>query len=314
MREALVNPWLLVAWPGMGNVAVTAAQYLVDQLGAEKLLDLRPGDHFEVDRVTIENGVARTGWQPTLTLYGWKNPDEGRDLLIFVGEGQPTQRGYEFCRQLLEVAQRYEVSRVFTFAAVATQIHPQQRPRVLGVANDERLLDDPIFEQIQRLNDGHISGLNGVTLAAAADAGLDAICLLGEVPFFAVAVPNPKAALETLRVFSRAARFRIALGELGSEAAAYEEKLTNLVDRSRNAIAPPSEFDPNGLDEGEFGSVEDTPDPDSAISRLDRNRIESLFDEASIDRAKAMDLKVELDRLGAFGEYEDRFLDLFTNF
>ena len=40
-------------------------------------------------------------------------------------------------------------------------------------------------------------------------------------------------------------------------------------------------------------------------------RIEQLFEQAGQDRAAAYELKRELDRLGVFKEYEDRFLDLF---
>jgi hypothetical protein len=40
-------------------------------------------------------------------------------------------------------------------------------------------------------------------------------------------------------------------------------------------------------------------------------RIEQLFTQAREDRAKAYELKRELDRLDVFREYEDRFLDLF---
>ena len=43
----------------------------------------------------------------------------------------------------------------------------------------------------------------------------------------------------------------------------------------------------------------------------DMERLESLFTEASLDRSRTMALKVELDRLGVFDNYEDRFLDLF---
>jgi uncharacterized protein len=42
-----------------------------------------------------------------------------------------------------------------------------------------------------------------------------------------------------------------------------------------------------------------------------KNRIEQMFTEARKDRGRAMRLKDELDRLGAFKQYEDRFLDLF---
>ena len=43
----------------------------------------------------------------------------------------------------------------------------------------------------------------------------------------------------------------------------------------------------------------------------DEQRIEQLFEQAKQDRASAYELKRELDRLGVFKEYEDRFLDLF---
>lgn len=36
-----------------------------------------------------------------------------------------------------------------------------------------------------------------------------------------------------------------------------------------------------------------------------------MFQEAREDRAKAVRLKEELDRLGVYPAYEDRFLDLF---
>jgi hypothetical protein len=45
--------------------------------------------------------------------------------------------------------------------------------------------------------------------------------------------------------------------------------------------------------------------------RAENQRIEELFEQAVKDRSKAFELKQELDRLGLFKEYEDRFLDLF---
>jgi hypothetical protein len=39
--------------------------------------------------------------------------------------------------------------------------------------------------------------------------------------------------------------------------------------------------------------------------------LERLFEQAARDRSKAFGLTHELDRVGVFKEYEDRFLDLF---
>lgn len=42
-------------------------------------------------------------------------------------------------------------------------------------------------------------------------------------------------------------------------------------------------------------------------------RIEALFEVAGRDRAKALELKALLDEHDLFGDYEDRFLDLFRH-
>jgi hypothetical protein len=49
----------------------------------------------------------------------------------------------------------------------------------------------------------------------------------------------------------------------------------------------------------------------SQLSPEDEQHIESLFEIANSDRSRAFELKSELDRLGVFEIYEDRFLDLF---
>ncbi len=49
------------------------------------------------------------------------------------------------------------------------------------------------------------------------------------------------------------------------------------------------------------------------LSDEDSSRVEDLFLQAATDRAKAFELKTELDRLGVFRHYEDRFLSLFKS-
>ncbi len=51
--------------------------------------------------------------------------------------------------------------------------------------------------------------------------------------------------------------------------------------------------------------------PDESVPPSSVQRIEELFGRAASDRTKAFELKRELDRLGLFKRYEDRFLDLF---
>ncbi len=317
MREALVDPYLVSIWPGMGKVALAAGSHLVETLGAERILDLPVEDFFEVEKVEIQRGVARRGWIPKCTLYGWKNPGSGKDLLISIAEAQPNRRGFELCRHVLSLCRQYGVRRSITFAAMATQIHPSSDPRVLGVTNEYTLFDELTVEGVEILRDGQISGLNGVMLAAAADLGIEAICLLGEIPFYSVSVPNPKASIAVLEVFSRMVGVSVELDSLAVQARSLEKRLVDLLDRMNvGGLSSGNDPDPildetaveelalsDFLFEGD-GDLDDMTPEDSL-------RIESMFREARKDRAKAADLKDELDRLGAFRDYEDRFLDLF---
>jgi hypothetical protein len=62
-------------------------------------------------------------------------------------------------------------------------------------------------------------------------------------------------------------------------------------------------------------TVREFPEPEpfeeNGLSPEDRQLIDRLFEQAGTDRSKAYELKRELDRLGVFPEFENRFLDLF---
>ncbi|RME72509.1 MAG: hypothetical protein D6776_08675 [Planctomycetota bacterium] len=324
--EHLRNPWLIAAWPGMGNVAIGAAAYLVEKLGAQRLGELPPGDYFDLKRIEVKGGIAQPPRFPRSTFYGWRDPAGVRDLVIFVGEAQPSERGFEFATRLLDHAMPYGVERVFTFAAMATPIHPSADPRVFAVATQPALLNEVRLdaaghERAHVLAEGEITGLNGVLLAAAMQRGLGGVCLLGELPFFAIGVPNPKASLAVLRVFQAASGIPIDLSEIETQAQAVERGLIQLLERMQaaarqaRAAAASEDEEEGGFSVPSFAvESEEEDEEEESRPRLDeraRQRIERLFEQAREDRTKALDLKAELDRLGVFKEYEDRFLDLF---
>lgn len=43
------RPWMVAAWPGMGNVAVIAAGYLIRELQIEESGELPAGGHFDIN-------------------------------------------------------------------------------------------------------------------------------------------------------------------------------------------------------------------------------------------------------------------------
>ena len=217
----LNHPWLVAVWPGMGHVALNAGVYLLAKLGMSEFAEFEGGDTFDIEAVEVKGGLVQPGRRPRSRFFLWTDPNGRHDLLVFVGEAQPPGGKYTFCRRLVAFAKEQGVERVFTFAAMATRMHPEAQSRVFGAATDQPNLDELKRLELDILEDGNIGGLNGVLLSAAAEP------------------EQPK----------------------------------------RRSTA--------------------------------RKRIEELFEEATRDRSKAFELKQELDRLGVFKEYEDRFLDLF---
>ncbi len=303
MASADLNePWFVASWPGMGGVAQIAASYLVQKLEAREIAHIDPEGYFEVQAISVRHGIVQDAQIPQSRFFAWKNPGSGRDLLIFLGEAQPTLHGYRFCEELLEVADEYGAKRVLTFAAMATAVHPSANPRVLGVATDAELLKELRKKNVELLEEGQIGGLNGVLLAAAVARGERGACLLGEFPYFASAVPNPKASAAVLRVFADMARFKIDMGPIEEQGQTAERNLLELLNQLQQAAGMPSEAEPNP---GIGSSDEIDPEVEA--------RIETLFRQAAQDREKAVELKAELDRQELFRRYEDRFLDLFRN-
>ncbi|MGE0191439.1 MAG: PAC2 family protein [Planctomycetota bacterium] len=300
----LKRPWLVAVWPGMGSVALMAGYYLMSKLGMHLLEELSAEELFDVEHVEVKDGLIRSGRLPRSRLFAWSDPGGQRDIVVFLGEAQPPRGRYAFCRRLIAKARELDVERIFTFAALATGMNPAAEARVFGAATDEGSLAELRHLELSILEDGQIGGLNGVLLGAAAEAGLQGACLLGEMPHLFTQLPFPKASLAVLRLFADLARIDLDFGELQDQADAMERQLGNVLERLRQQLQEQPRADE--ADEESWAAEQE-----NGLPPEDKMRIERLFGEATKDRSKAYELKRELDRLGVFAEYEDRFLDIF---
>lgn len=301
----LTSPWLVAVWPGMGHVAISAGYYLMSKLGMNVLAEFSPRGLFEVEHAEVRDGLVRTGRLPRSRFFVWKDPAGKHDIVVFIGEAQPAVGKYAFCQRLIDFAKDLGVERVFTFAAMASEMRPEQPSRVLGAATDETGLAELKRLDVEIVEDGHITGLNGMLLGVAAEQGMRGYSLLGEMPQMFVQLPYPKAAQSVLAAFAQFAEIEIDFAELADQAEAIDQQLGEFMSRMEM-----------GLEGGEDGDEQESwqqPEPEEPpLSQRDERRILRLFAQARENRAKSNELKSELDRLGVFKDYEDKFLDLFT--
>ncbi len=313
----LNHPWLVAVWPGMGNVALTGGYYLMSKMHMFQAAEFRARDLFEIDHVQVHRGIVSAGPLPRSRFFVWRDPKGERDIIVFIGEAQPPVGKYSFCHRLLEFASRLHVERLFTFAAMATEMHPSDRSRVFGVATDQEGVEELKRLEVEVLDDGQIAGLNGILLAVGAERGLRGMGLLGEMPVFASQVLFPKASLSVLEAFATLANIDLDLTTLKSHAAAMEKRLVQLLEQMQQVMQQQeSDVTEQTIDLGDMDEPEPEPEEKSDEPSLTEDQledIETLFARAKADRSRAYELKQELDRLGVFRRYEDRFLDLFKH-
>lgn len=298
----LEKPILVAVWPGMGHVAINGGIYMLAKLSMNLFAEFSANDLFDIESVEVKGGLVGATAFPRNRLFVWKDPKGKNDLLVFIGEAQPPIGKYQFCQKLVDFAKNLGVERVFTFAAMATEMRPEHRSRVFGVATDVETLSELKRLELDILEEGQIGGLNGVLLAAAAQAGLHGACLLGEIPHVFSQYPFPKASLVVLEVFATMTGLELDVSELAEQARSVEEKLSDLLTAAERAIAGEAQEEPES-----FSAQAD----EGRLHPEDVERIEKLFQESKKNRSRAYELKRELDRLNVFKEYEDRFLDLF---
>jgi proteasome assembly chaperone (PAC2) family protein len=233
----LQDPWLLAVWPGMSGVAISAGYYLMAKLGMHLLVEFPAADYFEPGQVEVRSGLIIPGRLPRSRLFLWNAPQGQRDLILFLGEAQPSAKSAAFCHRLIDQARALGVSKIFTFAAMATQMRPRHPSRVFAAATDQATLAICQKSGLDPLLEGSISGLNGTLLGLAASTGLQGACLLGEIPHVFSHIPFPKASLAVLQAFASLANLRVDFRELRDHSKAVEQSLEEFLTRIHSSKA-----------------------------------------------------------------------------
>ncbi len=303
----LKSPILICAWPGMGEVAIRAALHLKEALGFKEFAKFEAPEFFEPSSVLIKNGVLELPKPVGGIFYYYKNQKKTNDIMLFISDMQPNMgSGIAYAEEIIKFVQRHSIKIIYTFAAMSMPIDHGQGSKVWAAATSKRALQPFKGMNLKILNEGQISGLNGLILGVAKNKGIEGICLLGEIPIYTIQIENPKASIAILETIDRHLSLGIDLKNIKERAKFVEEEINKLIGYIKGeapAAGPLSEEDIEKIKK-ELSAF--TKLPESA-----RKRIDELFKLAGNDLSRASELKKELDLWSVFKEYEDRFLDLF---
>jgi proteasome assembly chaperone (PAC2) family protein len=183
--------------PDMGRVGGLVSSFLAQNLKCEQVAEISASDK---PWVAHADGVVKSAGDTYRIFY-----DKEHKLLIFTGESQPQDPGqlYTLCNTFLDYAASAGTIRRLYGAGGYLREQLAGAPRVCGVVNRPELKKVLAREGVELVGNEitSITWFNGVILGLAADRGVEAIGLFGEIA--ETTVPQPLAAKSILSAFSR---------------------------------------------------------------------------------------------------------------
>jgi len=221
-RIKLRKPVMIEGLPGVGNVGKLVAEHIIHELKAEKIIEIYSW-HFPPQVLVNNDGTVRLCKNE---FYAWKS--EKLDLLLLSGDQQSvTNEGhYLLAETLLDVAQQYDVSRIYTLGGYGIG-QLVERPTVLGAANEPELVEEMKkcgVEFREEEPGGSIVGASGLLVGLGKLRGIPAVCLLGLTSGYLV---DPKSAQAVLEILCRVLHLELDTQALKDRA----EEMERVVER-----------------------------------------------------------------------------------
>lgn len=233
-ETTLKDPILVEGLPGVGHVGKLVADHLVEELKAEKIIEIF-SPHFPPQVMVQEDGTIK---QVRNEIYAFHGQNGQPDLLLVVGDYQSaTNEGhYELTGIFLDIAQEFGVKRIYALGGYGTGQFVD-KPTVLGAANNVSLVEemkqyDVVFQENEP--GGGIIGVSGLLLGLGGLRGIDSICLMGVTSGYLV---DPKSAQEVLRILCKALNIEVDTQAL-QERAKEMEKIVGKLQEMEKAQMP----------------------------------------------------------------------------
>ncbi len=161
------NPDLIACWSGIGNIGLIAVDTLRSETQAEEFGEIEPWDFFYPRKVPIEGSLLKD-LEFSRSKFYFQRVGE-KDLIIFVGEEQPAEKGdlyaggggaYEMASLVLDIADEFQCKRVYTSGAAANKKDPIEE-----VKRYENIIS---MSEVEGADDrGAITGLNGLFVGSS---------------------------------------------------------------------------------------------------------------------------------------------------
>lgn len=177
-KEKIKNPVLIEGLPGIGNVGKIAIDFILDNIKANKIIEITSDDFPHSVFVNDKNMIDL----PSMSIYYKKI--KSQDFLFLTGDIQPTTEKscYEFCEKLLDLLEKYSTKEIIALGGIGLPTIPA-KPKLYCTSNSEKIikkysskkLNNQIFGVV-----GPIIGVTGLLSGLAKKRNIPALIVLAQ--------------------------------------------------------------------------------------------------------------------------------------
>ena len=218
------HPLVIVGFPGIGLVGNITSQHIIEELGMKYVGSI--DSRYFPPLAVLFNGMV---YLP-VRIYEAAE----KDIVIVISDIpiHPTA-SYDISKVLTDWMQSINANYIVSIAGIATTTGER---RVFGGATSTELLEK-IKDKTEIFQVGTISGISGSIMTECYLRGLPAVSLLGETPG---PNPDPRAAVEVLKVLNKIFDMDIDTNKLLSQAEQIELELSKLAEQVKTTETPAS--------------------------------------------------------------------------
>lgn len=244
---ALDNGTMMLSFDGWmdgGDVSTGTVERLVDLLDAEPVAEIDsepfyiynfPGS-MEVatlfrPHIEVEDGLVKSVELPSNVMYC----HEAENLVLFVGK-EPNLRWRTYSNVLFSYAHSVGVKRLLFVGSFGGAVPHTREPRLYITCSDPSLLPEMEPYGLRRSGYEGPGSFTSYLLTRAADAGLDMISLVAEIPGYLQGT-NPASIEAVTRRLSKILQLPLDLDSLRATSTEWELEISTAVEQNEKLAA-----------------------------------------------------------------------------
>ncbi len=175
---------------------------------------------------SIDSSSSSKPTTSTINISSSNDPLSSKDLILLTVDSQPvvTCSVYVLSEQILDLITKFKISNIYSLASYVTGTFVND-PKIYGTATNPEMVKSFRSFNISTLDNGNITGMNGLILGLGKLRGIEGICLLGETSGYVI---DAKASKHLLEILNNVLGIHINMDEMNKRSKDTELLIKNL--------------------------------------------------------------------------------------